>query len=152
MEIILEKTVPKLGIVGEVVKVADGYARNFLLPKGLAVAANKHNLEVVKNRVKKVREEELKSQDTALSVAKQLKDIKIDVEVKASEEGKLFGSVGEAEIVQGLKEKGFEIDKKCVDLKEHFKHLGVYDVHLKLHPMVQLDIKVWVIREPETKE
>ena len=147
MEIILEKTVPKLGLVGEVVKVSDGFARNYLLPKKFAVKATKHNLVMVANRVKVLREKELQEEAIAKELAKQLEGMSFNIQVKASEEGKLFGSVTELDIVSALKEKGYDLEKKNISLKDHIKYLGVYSIPLKLHALVQADIKVWVIRE-----
>jgi large subunit ribosomal protein L9 len=147
VEVILEKTVPKLGLVGEVVKVADGYARNFLLPQGIAKLATPHMQMVVAKRVKHVREQELQEQEIAQSLATQLSEVTLNFEVKASEDGKLFGSVSATDIAKALKEKGFELDKKHIHLDEPMKELGVYTVPLKLHAMVQTEIKAWVIRE-----
>ena len=147
MKLILEKTVPKLGLVGEVVDVAEGYARNFLLPKKLGVKATKHNLEVVSNRVKTIREKELQEFETAKTLGKTLEGLSVNLKVKAGEDGKLFGSVSEAEIAEALKEKGFDFDKKIVDLDKHIKFLGIYTIPLKLHPLLSVNIKAWVVRE-----
>ena len=153
MEVILEKTVPKLGLIGTVVKVSDGYARNYLLPQGLAVVATKHNVAAVEKRIKTIREQELKEQEEAKVLASKLEGISVNIEVKASEDGKLFGSVSSKEIADALKDKGFDLDKKCIALDDHLKFLGVYTVTLKLHALVTTDIKVWVIREAaETSE
>lgn len=149
MEVILEKTIPKLGLIGEIVKVADGYARNFLLPRKLAVKASRHNIETVEKRIKMIRIRELQEKDEAQKLAERLEGSSVNIEVKASEDGKLFGSVSEREIADALHEKGFEIDKKCIALDDHIKFLGVYNVQLKLHALVQSEIKVWVIRESE---
>ncbi|MBN2144370.1 MAG: 50S ribosomal protein L9 [Candidatus Aureabacteria bacterium] len=147
MKLILEKTVPKLGLVGEVVDVAEGYARNYLLPKRFGVKATKHNLDVVANRVKTIREKELQELENAKKLSKTLEGLSVNLKVKAGDDGKLFGSVTEAEIAEALKEKGYDFDKKLVDLDKHIKFLGIYTVPLKLHPLVSVNIKVWVIRE-----
>ena len=148
MQIILEKTVPKLGLIGEVVNVKDGFARNFLFPRKLAVRASEHNLSMVVKRVKAVRESELKQQDEAKALAKILEGVSVTIAVKANEEGKLFGSVSPSEVVDAIKkEKGLELDKGLVEFREHIKQLGVYTVALKLHALVHHDVKVWVVRE-----
>ena len=152
MEVILEKTVPKLGLVGSVVKVTDGYARNYLLPQGLAVVATKHNVSLVEKRIKTIREQELKEQAEAKTLAEKLEGVSVNIEVKASEDGKLFGSVTSREIADALVSKGYELDKKCVSLDDPIKFLGVYTVNLKLHALVHTDIKVWVIRETAETE
>jgi len=152
VEVILEKTVEKLGLVGTVVNVKDGYARNFLFPQGFAVKATKHNLEVVEKKIKVIREHELKEKDNAMELAKRLEGASINLEVKASEDGKLFGSVTEKEIADSLKEKGFEIDKNKIRMGEHFKYLGVYNVTIKLHALVGVEVKIWVIRESENEK
>ncbi|OVE73610.1 50S ribosomal protein L9 [bacterium B13(2017)] len=150
MEVILEKTIPKLGLIGAIVKVADGYARNFLLPKKLAIMATKHNVAMVEKRIKAIRAKELQEQQAFQSLAEKLEGVSVNIEVKASEDGKLFGSVSNKEIAESLKEKGFDIDKKSIDLEEHIKYLGVYTIALKLHHLVQTEIKVWVIRESDS--
>ena len=152
MEVILEKTVEKLGLVGTVVKVKEGFARNYLLPEGLAVKATKHNLQVVEKKIKVIREKELEEKENASEVAKKLEGASINIEVRASDDGKLFGSVTEKEIAESLKEKGFDIDKSKVKMDEHFKYLGVYNVIIKLHAMVQVEVKIWVIRETENEK
>lgn len=152
MEVILEKTIPKLGLVGSIVKVTDGYARNFLLPKKLAVKATKHNVELVEKKIKLIREAELKAQEDAKELAARLEGLSLNIEVKASEDGKLFGSVTEKEIADALKEKGFDLDKKIIKMDEHLKFLGVFPVILKLHALVQTEIKVWIIRESDSEK
>lgn len=151
MEVILEKTVPKLGLVGAIVNVSDGYARNFLFPQKLAVQASKHNIAAVEKRIKTIREKELKEQEEAKLLAAKLEGLSINIEVKASEDGKLFGSVTAREIAEAMKTKGYDLDKKVVGLDEPVKFLGVYTVPLKLHALVQTDIKVWVIRESDAE-
>jgi large subunit ribosomal protein L9 len=148
MQVILEKTVSKLGLLGEVVHVKDGYARNFLFPKKIAVLASTHNLASVAKRVKTIREIELKQQDEAKALVKILEGVSITIAVKANEEGKLFGSISATEVVDAIKkDKGLDLDKSVVKFSEHIKQLGVYTVTLKLHALVHHDIKVWLVRE-----
>jgi large subunit ribosomal protein L9 len=148
MQVILEKTVPKLGLLGEVVSVKNGYARNFLFPKKMAVLSSKHNLASVAKRVKTVRATELKQQDEAKALAKVLEGVSVTIAVKANEEGKLFGSISALEVVHAIKkDKGLDLDKSVVEFREHIKQLGVYTVALKLHALVHHDVKVWVVRE-----
>jgi len=151
VDVILTKTVPKLGLVGEVVEVAEGYARNYLLPKGVAVKASGHEKMALANKVKSIRDSELKEKANAQALAARLAGVSVNVEVKTHDEGKIFGSVKEAEIHEALKGIGFDLDKRMIELKEPIKKIGVYDVTLKLHALVQSEIKVWVIRESESK-
>jgi large subunit ribosomal protein L9 len=148
MQVILEKTVPKLGLLGEVVSVKNGYARNFLFPKKMALLSSEHNRASVAKRVKTVRASELKQQDEAKALAKILEGVSVTIAVKANEEGKLFGSISAVEVVAAIKkDKGLELDKSVVEFREHIKQLGVYTVALKLHALVHQDVKVWVVRE-----
>lgn len=149
MEVILEKTVAKLGLVGEIVKVKDGFARNFLLPKKLASIASEHNKRVVEKKFKAIREQELAEKVVAQKVAESIEGLVLVLQEKASSEGKLFGSVTAQSISDALKEKGFDIGKSMVSLNDHLKQVGTYTVSLKLHPLVYSSIKVEI--QPEAQ-
>jgi len=146
-EIVLMSDVPGLGIEGDLVKVADGYARNYLLPRKLAVpikALSRRQLDarqaVRENRMASDRERAERLIDT-------LKDLSVTIPVKAGTEGKLYGSVNAADISEALRGLGVEIDRHKISLKEPLRELGVFDVTLKLHPDFQAQIKVWVVEE-----
>lgn len=147
MEVILTQDIKGLGKTQEVVKVKDGFGRNFLLPKGLALLATPKNLkqlaEVAKRKILQL--EKVKSQATEL--ASRLNNLSINVAVATNEEDKLYGSVTEADIASALKEEGFSIDKQNILLDEPIKSLGIYDVAVELHPQVQAKIKVWVVKK-----
>ena len=146
-EVVLMADVKGLGSQGEVVRVAEGYARNFLLPRNLAAPvteATRRRLE----KVRKVREEQdAKELDTAQNLAKSIEQISCTIPVKSGEGGKLFGSVTAADIVSALKVHGIEIDKRQVDLPEPLRELGVFNIPIQLLSKVQATLKVWVVEE-----
>jgi large subunit ribosomal protein L9 len=146
-EVMLMSDVPGLGIEGDLVKVADGYARNYLLPRQLAApvtAMSRRQLEVRRNK----REERLRTErEQADVLATRLAAISLTLPVKAGPEGKLYGSVGTADIAEALAAQGMAIDRHKVVLKEPLKELGVYDVAVKLHPERQGTVKVWIVEE-----
>lgn len=147
MKVILRQDFETLGKIGEVVDVKDGYARNYLFPRGIAYAALKGNiraLEEEKKAVEKLSKQELKAAEELASV---LEPISVTIPVQVGEEDKIFGTVTTQMIADALKEKGHEIDKRKIEIEEPIKALGIYGVSLKLHPSVSAKIKVWVVRE-----
>jgi large subunit ribosomal protein L9 len=147
MEIILREDVQHLGKTGDVVKVKDGYARNYLLPKGLAypaTAANKARITVEADRVAKQRAAERAAAETE---AASLAGIQLTFTAKVGEEEKLYGSVTAGDIQRRLEEQGFHIDKRKVDLPEPIRELGEFKVGIKIHPEVRPEILVTVVKE-----
>jgi len=146
MELLLKKSIEHLGRIGDVVTVKPGYARNYLLPLGLAVPVTKANLaEIEKAREKALAEE--RDRVTALrGLAQRLAETSVTIEGRANEEGHLFGSVTAANIANSLREKGFEIESKQVRLEQPLKEIGVFDVPVQLHAEVESTIKVWVVQ------
>ena len=147
MDVILRENVDKLGAAGEVVSVKDGYARNYLLPRGMAYPAtegNKKRLEAEsKSRSRRADAEVAKAGE----VATRLEAVSLSFTMKAGEGDKLFGSVTSHDIAERLKAEGFDIDKKTVELAEPIKALGVYKVPVRLHPDVKPEVRVWVVKE-----
>jgi large subunit ribosomal protein L9 len=147
MEVILREDVDKLGRRGEVVKVAEGYGRNFLLPRGLAMpvtTANKATIE----RERKVHEARVaKEKAEWQSVAERINAIRFVAPRKVGENDVLYGSVTSGDIAEFLRGKGVEIDKRKIQLDEPIKHLGDHEVKIKLHPEVVATIKVLVSKE-----
>lgn len=149
MEVILLQDVEKLGVRGKIVKVADGYGRNYLLPKKLAVAATSQNRKWVEQQRVKFLKLEAKEKAEAEELAKLLQGATVVVYRKAGEKGTLFGSVTAMDIAERLAAQGFNIDKRRIHLDPPLKVLGEYDVPVKLHPEVTAAVKVKVESEGE---
>lgn len=149
MKIILKEDLESLGKCGEVIQVKDGYARNYLFPKNLAIPATKGNLSSIEEitRQKKFRDEKKKKGEEKLK--SDLEKISITAEVKVGEEDRVFGSVTSQDIAELLKEQGFEIDKRRIDLEEPIKALGVYTVPVKIHGDIVANLKLWVVKQGE---
>lgn len=147
MEVILREDVERLGKSGQVVKIKDGYARNFLIPKGLALKATSDNLKRVEEekRIKAIRKDREKRE--AQTLAEKLASISCTISVEVQEDGTLYGSVTGADIANALESDGFKIDKKTVILDEPIRELGIYRVRMKLHPEVTTELKVWVVKK-----
>ncbi len=145
MEIILTQDVKALGKKGEIVKVSDGYARNFILPKKLGMEATKQNLYDLNMQKAAEAKKQKEILEDAKNQAKKLEELTIKVSVKAGEGGKTFGSVSTKEIAAALKEQyGVDLDKKKIQLNDPIKNAGSYTVPVKLHPQVTAEIKVKV--------
>jgi len=149
MEVILVEDVEKLGSEGEVVDVADGYARNYLLPKGLAVEATKGKKKQIKHRKKKRKHKEEEKINEAKEMAAELEKEKFIFPVKAGEQGRLFGSVTSKDIAEKVNNAGYDIEKKEIDLDDNIKELGIKKVPVKLYKDVYADIKVEVVEKEE---
>ena len=147
MKVILRKEHEKLGQIGSVVDVKDGYARNFLIPKGLAYPATEGSVRALEEEKKQAGQRVAKELKGSEKLASNLEKVSITLQMKVGEEEKLFGSVTSQMIADSLKEKGFEIDKRIIDLEEPIKALGIYSVPVKLHASVTAKVKVWVVRE-----
>ena len=147
MEVILREDIEKLGNRGQVVKVAAGYARNFLLPKRLAVAATEANKKIVEQERQAHLRKEAKLVSEAQDLAKIMLGTAITIKQKAGEADQLFGSVTSKDIADALAAKNFNIDRRKIQLDEPIKQLGEYTVPIKLHKDVSVDISVLVAKE-----
>jgi len=147
MDVILREDIDKLGSRGEVVKVAAGYARNFLLPKRLAVEATPSNRKIVEQERHAHLRKEAKQKDEAQDLGKLMAGVKITIAQKAGENDQLFGSVTAQDIVNALAAQDFTIDRRKVQLDEPIKQLGEYQVPLRLHKDVTAEITVAVVKE-----
>lgn len=147
MKIILKKDVQSLGKTGEIIQVKRGYARNYLIPLGMAVEATPSNLKSYheESKLDVVRAE--KGKKAALDLAAKISQVSLTAVVQVGEQDKVFGSITSQNIADLLKENGFDIDRKKIDLEEPLKALGVFDVPIKLHSDVEAKVKVWVVRE-----
>jgi large subunit ribosomal protein L9 len=147
MEVILREHVDHLGERGEVVKVADGYARNYLLPRKLALPATQGNRKHVERERRIVEARESQEKGQAEAMAARLADVDITIARRVGDTEQLYGSVTSADIVDFLKEKGFEVDRRKLILPEPLKAIGDHTVPLKLHREVTIPLKVHVVKE-----
>jgi large subunit ribosomal protein L9 len=147
MEVILREHVDNLGRRGEVVKVADGYARNYLLPRKLALLVTAGNKQQIERERGKFEAREQEEKKVAEAIAARLAGVEIQIARKVGETEVLFGSVTSADIAAALAAKGFEIDRRKLNLREPIKKLGEYDIPLRLHPEVTIPVKVKVVAE-----
>lgn len=147
MEIILREDIDKLGARGEVVKVSAGYARNFLLPRRLAVAANSSNKNIVEQERQAHLRKDAKIASEAQDLAKLMATVAVTIHQKAGENDQLFGSVTALDIAAGLEKLGYNIDRKKVQLEDPIKTLGDFQVTVRLHKEVSVEIPVHVVKE-----
>lgn len=147
MKVILRRNFDQLGKVGDIVAVKDGYARNYLLPRQIAYQATRGNILALEEEKKQIIKKEAKELEAAQTLANEIEKVSITIPVKVGEEEKIFGTVTSQMIADSMKEKGFEIDKRKIELTEPIKALGIYSVTIKLHPSVSAVVKTWVVRE-----
>lgn len=147
MKIILRQNFEKLGQIGDVVHVKDGYARNFLIPRKIAYAALEGNIRALEEEKKTMAKKRQQEIEAAEKLAAELEKVSVTIPVQVGEEDKIFGSVTTQMIGDALKEKGYEIDKRKIEINEPIKALGIYGISVKLHQSVTANIKVWVVRE-----
>ena len=147
MEIILQEDVENLGQIGDVVKVRDGFARNYLLPRGLALEANRRNLRVLEHQKRLAAAKKERAVSQAQTLGAQLAALTVVVTARAGEEDRLFGSVTNLDIEKALKAQGVEVDRKKILLAEPLKQLGTYTVPIQLSGGVRGNVTVQVVRE-----
>lgn len=148
MEVILLVNDEKLGRQGEIISVKDGFARNHLIPRGVAAFVTADNLRRAELLKKRYVQEEIERLGMLKELAAKLGTVSITIQAKASEEGNLFGSVGVTQIIEALKDQGFEIESKTIKLEENIRKVGVYSVPVSLHgDTIKTEIKVWVVEE-----
>jgi large subunit ribosomal protein L9 len=147
MKVFLKEDVKSLGRIGEVVNVSDGYARNYLLPKKLAVEANTKNIKEFEHHKRVLQERAARIRAEFKTLADKLSALSLTIKAKSGEEEKLFGSVTNMDIAEALKEAGQEIDKKKIVLDEPIKRLGEYTVEVKIDAEISAKVKVNVIAE-----
>ena len=147
MKVILKDDVKNMGNMGQIVEVADGYARNYLVPRGLAVEANTKNIKSLEHQKRVIQEKSKKIRNEAQELSNKITTMSLVIKAKAGEEGKLFGSVTTMDIAESLKNEGMEIDKKKISLDEPIKRLGSYTVNIKVHPEVTTQVNLQVIEE-----
>ena len=149
MKIILMQDFESLGFEGDIVDVAKGYARNYLIPKGAAIEANDANLKSLEMRRGKITARHMKDKEEAERAAEKISQITVTIIRKAGEEGKLYGSVTSRDIAQELEREGISVDRRKIIADEAIRALGEFDVGIKLHPEIMANIKVVVKKEGE---
>ena len=148
MEIILKQDVQNLGNKDEIVKVKNGYARNYLIPNGLAITATESAKKILAENIKQRAHKEAKVQADAEVIAKKLEGVKLTIGAKTSSTGKIFGSVNTIQIAEALTQKGFDIDRKIISIQDdQVKEVGTYQAEIKLHREVKVKIEFEVIAE-----
>ena len=147
MEVILRQHVENLGKRGEIVKVADGYARNYLLPRKLALLATDSNKKQIERERAKFEIKELEEQKSAQAVADRMANVELEISRKVGETEALYGSVTSSDIADALAAKGFELDRRKLNLADPIKRLGEYEIPVKLHRDVTVNLKVRVVAE-----
>jgi large subunit ribosomal protein L9 len=147
MEVILKQDVSKLGQAGQVVKVKDGFANNFLIPRGLAVISSLSNLKKLEKEKQQRNLELERIKKHAEELRDKISKLSLTLPVLTQEDEELYGSITSGEIQQLLKDEGFEIEKNSIILKEPIRSLGIFEIPVKLHPEVSANIKIWVVKK-----
>ncbi len=147
VEVILREDARNLGRAGQVVRVKDGYARNYLIPKGIAYLATKENIKKWEQERQRLLKQLEKEKAKAQELANKISQVSINIVAEANEEETLYGSITEAHIANALREEGVEIEKEAVVLPVPIKKLGIYNVEIDLHPEVKAEVKVWVVKK-----
>jgi large subunit ribosomal protein L9 len=146
MEVILRQAVDTLGHTGDIVKVSAGFARNFLLPRGIAYEATPGNKKRLEQERARLEAAEGERRGSAQELATKIEQVSLTFSARVGEEGKLFGSVTTADIAHELEKQGIHVEKRQIDLHEPIKALGVYRVPVRLHADVKPEVRVWVIK------
>lgn len=155
LELLLMQDLPKLGKKGNIVRVKAGYGRNYLIPNKLAAVATTENIHLLEIEKKRSLQEELAKKEEIKAVAKQLELTSCTIEAKANEEGHLFGSITYAMIAEAFTRAGFETKTEDIELEQPslypIKALGIFNVHIRLHPEIAAKSKVWVVNEQSSE-
>jgi large subunit ribosomal protein L9 len=147
MDVILRQSIENLGNPGDVVTVKAGYARNYLLPRGLAYEATPGNLKRIAAERQRLEAAEGNRRDAAKDLAKRIEEVSLTFSARVGDEGKLFGSITAADIAHQLEAQGVLVEKRQIDLHEPIKTLGVFRVPIRLHADVRPEVRVWVIKQ-----
>ncbi len=147
MEVILLQDVEKLGKEGEIVKIKDGYGRNYLIPRKLAASSSAQVLKILELKKKRRILEEEKSKSAAKSISEKISSLSCTITIESGLEDKIFGTVTPEMIRNALMQEGLNIDKKHILIEEQIKKLGVYQVKIKLHPEVIASLRIWVVKK-----
>jgi large subunit ribosomal protein L9 len=149
VQVILRDDVPNLGKIGDVVRVKPGYARNFLLPRGLAIEANPKNLRVLEHQKRVITAKADREHKSAEASAKRLEGLKLTIRARAGEEGRLFGSVTNMDVERLLAEKGFQVERRRIALEEPIKELGTFPITVQVGRAVRVTVQLTIEAEPD---
>ena len=150
MKLLLRESIRGVGKRGEIVDVTDGYARNYLLPKNLALLANDENMRRLSGEKRSYEARQLKEKETALEVSEAISKIQLTVPMRASPEGHLFGSVTPKVIADAFQEEGITVRQAQIELEsDHIRELGTYSFNIRLHDEVEVQSRVWIVAEQE---
>jgi large subunit ribosomal protein L9 len=147
MKVILRQNFEGLGTIGEVVEVKDGYARNYLIPRELAYRSTPGSLRAIETEKRRYQAQMAKLEQEARSQAERLESVSITIPMKVGDEDRLFGSVTSIMIAEELSRQGYEVDRRIITMEEPIKHLGMFDVPIKLHSNVTASLKVFVVNK-----
>ena len=147
MQVLLKQNVDKLGQIGDIVTVKSGYARNYLLPRGIAMPVSEPNLHLVELEKQKHVEAIKRREEELGRLAEQLAASSVTIQARANEEGRLFGSVDAARIAEAFRDEGYPVEEDMVGVEEPFKEVGVYEAPIRLTPEREVTCKVWVVGE-----
>ncbi|MFA5337858.1 MAG: 50S ribosomal protein L9 [Candidatus Omnitrophota bacterium] len=147
MKIIITKDTEKLGKEGDVIEVKEGFARNFLLPRGLAIKATKNSFKEIEELKKRKDKQEEKVKIDALEIKTKIEALSLTITTEAKDTEELYGSITEQQILKALKEEGFTLEKGKIAIPEPVKKLGVYNLKVKLHPAVEANLRLWVMKK-----
>jgi large subunit ribosomal protein L9 len=147
MKVILRESIDSLGNAGEIVKVARGYARNYLLPRGLAAIATENNVRHLEHERHQIFLRQEKAKRQALKLAEELKEVSVTIPRQVGEDDRIFGSVTTRDIAEELRQEGYKINRKNIRLDVSVRKIDVYEAFVKLHPEVEATIKVWVVAQ-----
>ncbi|MBU1084233.1 MAG: 50S ribosomal protein L9 [Candidatus Omnitrophota bacterium] len=147
MKVIILKDTDKLGEMGDELQVKDGYARNYLIPNGLAIESTKGALRILEEKKREKAKREKKMKEACEKLAEKIAASSCTITMEAGEEDKLFGTVTSEKIANCLSEEGIEVDKKKIVLEEPIKTLGVYNIEIDLHPEVKAQARIWVVKK-----
>lgn len=145
MKVILRETLDSVGKAGEIVKVARGFGRNYLLPRGLAAIATETNIRQLEHERHLIFLRQEKAKREALKLAEKLKEVSITIPRQVGEDERIFGSITSRDIAEELRQEGYKINRKHIRIDTSIRQLGVYEAFVKLHPEVEAPVKVWVV-------
>jgi large subunit ribosomal protein L9 len=147
IEAILKKSISKVGRAGDIIKVKEGYFRNYLLPNALAVEATSNNIKAIKiQKEKELITKEIEKKD-AFSLAEKMKGLSFNIKKEATDKDVLYGSVSASDIQKALSDEGYVVPEDSIIIKSPIKNLGIYEIELNLHPEVNAKLKVWVVKK-----